>query len=198
MDRRSARELGANRDKEGIPALHFSSDAQEFYNEWRDELEHRCQSKELEKTPAFGAHIGKYRSLMPSLALVFHLLDMVANGKASGPVSLEATELAAAWCEFLELHARKIYAQELTPGISAAYTLAQKIESGEVHHGDSVRDIYSKHHWGELTSAGEVTAALAILEASGWVKVETTLTTGRPSDYVLIHPDLRGSDGRRI
>jgi len=190
LDKRTASELAANCEGEGIPTLRFAPDAQELFNQWRDELEHRCRSKELEKTPAFSAHIGKYRSLMPSLALVFHLLDVAANREAPGPVTLQAAELAAAWCDFLEAHARKIYAQELSPGVSAAHTLAQKIESGEVNHGDSIREIY-RHHWGELTSVGEVTRALAILETAGWVRVEDILTGGRSSDQVLIHPDLR-------
>ena len=39
-------------------------------------------------------------------------------------VSLNAAELAAGWCDFLERHARKVYASELYPGIEAAHALA--------------------------------------------------------------------------
>ena len=102
-----------------------------------------------------------------------------------------ASRTKAEWCDFLEQHARKLYAQELFPGRSSARVLAQKIEAGKVLHGDLVRDIYANHHWAELKTASEVTAALEILESFGWVRIETVSTPGRPSERVLLHPDLR-------
>jgi len=66
----------------------------------------------MESTPAFESHIAKYRSLMPALALVFHLIAVVA-GDDPAPVSLKAAKLAATWCEFLEKHAKKIYAPRI-------------------------------------------------------------------------------------
>ena len=39
------------------------------------------------------------------------------------------------WCEFLEAHARKLYAIELHAGASAAHALAAKIEAGAVVDG---------------------------------------------------------------
>ena len=51
----------------------------------------------------------KYRSLMPSLALISSLIDAVTGGPR-GPVSRAAAEQAIAWCGYLEAHARRIYA----------------------------------------------------------------------------------------
>ncbi len=48
-------------------------------DEWRDELEHRLRSDELDHAPAFASHLAKYRSLMPELALIFHLIDVAAG-----------------------------------------------------------------------------------------------------------------------
>src|SRR5437868_1417108 len=62
--------------EDGSPYLRFDAEAQEMYDDWRNRLEHRLRSKELATAPAFEAHVAKYRSLMPSLALVFHLLDL--------------------------------------------------------------------------------------------------------------------------
>ena len=43
------------------------------------------------------SHGAKYRSLLPSLALIVHLIDSVEAGTA-GPVSRAAAERAVAWC----------------------------------------------------------------------------------------------------
>jgi Protein of unknown function (DUF3987) len=47
--------------------------------------------------PAIEAHLAKYRSLIPSLALLIHLADGGQN-----PVGVEAIERACAWGEYLE------------------------------------------------------------------------------------------------
>ena len=56
------------------------------------------------------SHVAKYRSLMPSLALIGHLIDGVAGGP-TGPVSGGAAARAVAWCEYLQGHARRLYAE---------------------------------------------------------------------------------------
>ena len=110
-------------DGSDIPLLRFSPDAQTLFDDCRNELENRLRTDELADTPAFESHLSKYRSLMPSLALLFHLVDVVDPSGTFGtkvldrsgpiptdkfpPVALDAARLAAAWCEFLEAHARK-------------------------------------------------------------------------------------------
>jgi hypothetical protein len=71
--------------EESIPYLRFSPKAQELFDAWRAGLETRLRSKELASTPAFEAHIAKYRSLMPSLALIFHLLALSEGQPGSQP-----------------------------------------------------------------------------------------------------------------
>ena len=169
-----------------IPAIRFSHEAQQLFDQWRTELEHRVRSTELESAPAFEAHISKYRSLMPSLALLFHLIE-VADGASPGPVSLSAAQLSATWCDFLEAHARKVYAVELYPGMEGAYLLARKIEQGAIRDGDSVRAIYN-HHWSGLDTPGQVNSALETLREAGWVRVDDLETGGGRSQIVRIHP----------
>ncbi len=173
-----------------IPILRFAPDAQRLYDAWRDELEERLRSDALAATPAFEAHLAKYRSLMPSLALLFHLIDWAAAGEG-GPVSLAAAKLAAAWCEYLEAHASKVYSAELTPGVDAAHALASKIKAHDIADGVTVRDIY-RRHWKGLSAPNTVKAALDVLEAAGWVRVEDAATEGRPSEIVRLHPELGG------
>ena len=61
-------------DGNKIPYLRFSPDAQKLFKDWIFELENRLRNND--ETPAVQEHLGKYRSLMPSLALIFHLLDV--------------------------------------------------------------------------------------------------------------------------
>ena len=58
---------------------HFAPDAQELFIEWLAELEARLRSGELH--PALISHLSKYRSLMPSLALLFEMADAVGGGE---------------------------------------------------------------------------------------------------------------------
>lgn len=182
--------IGATVDDGPIPYLRFAPAAQEVYDTWRDDLERRLRSDELAAFPAFESHIAKYRSLMPSLALLFHLVTAV-DTHMTGPVSEDATRLAAAWCEYLELHARKVYHAELAGDVAAAHMLAAKIAAGLVVDKQPVRDIYLAN-WRGLDTADQVYAALAFLATHSWVRVETITTGGRPSKIVRLHPDLRG------
>lgn len=181
---------GATCEEGSIPYLRFAPDAQQLYDQWRDELEHRLRSNELASTPAFESHLAKYRSLMPALALLFHLLDIVSQ-RETGGVSLASARRAAAWCEFLELHARKVYHPEVNAGVDAAHALVKKIASGAVIDGHPVRDIY-RAQWSGLATSDRVYAALDLLSDLGWLRLETRATNGRPSEVVRLHPDLGG------
>ena len=85
--------------------------------------------------PALIAHFAKYRSLMPSLALIFHLFDLVARNEQPNErtaVSFDATQTAAAWCELLAAHARRIYSIATRPETAKAKTVLQKIKTGKL------------------------------------------------------------------
>jgi hypothetical protein len=181
-------------DRRGIPYMRFSEQAQEVADAWREALESRLRGNELKEYPAFESHLAKYRSLMPSLALLIHLVN-IAGGEGHGPVSLNATCMAMLWCDFLEAHAQKIYAEELRPGMIAAHLLAEKIRSRKVADGQSVRSIY-EHHWSGLRTAHEVNAALDFLSGLNWVRVSPESTGGRPSEIIRIHPALQS--GRNL
>jgi putative DNA primase/helicase len=181
--------LGLTPSEDGSPALRFTPDAQDLFDTWRDELERRLRSSELDHKPAFESHLSKYRSLMPSLALLFHLVDVV-DGKAEGAVSLEAAQLAAAWCDFLEAHALKLYAPEISAHIKAARDLAAKIDEGEVKDGATVRDIY-RAGWEGLSDRNVVMAGLEVLAENNWLRVEDKSTGGRPTLVIRLHPELR-------
>lgn len=131
---------------------------------------------------------------MPSLALLFHLVD-VAHGEnvlVRYEVSLQAAKLAAAWCEFLEMHARRVYGAVLQGNVHSAHALLDHIKRGEVHDGDSIRSIY-RRQWSQLRTPDLVGDAFTLLEQHGCVRVETVKTEGRPTEVIRIHPELCSS-----
>ena len=89
-------------DDSGLPFVNFALEAQQFFDDWYSQLQTRVRSGEL--TDVMAAHLAKYGSLMPSLALIFHFVSQ-CHGVIIGDVSLDAAEMAAAWCELLEAHA---------------------------------------------------------------------------------------------
>ena len=101
--------------------------------------------------------------------------------------------MAAAWCDYLEQHARKVYASELRPDLDSASTLADKIRNGSVQDGAAVREIY-RHEWDGLATYTNVEQALKVLESYNWVRFETRVSGssgGRPSSIIRLHPSLR-------
>ena len=192
LDNLRAADLGAVQNDPGtVPYLCFDAEALAVFDTWRDELEARIRGEELQRTPAFASHLAKYRSLMPSLALLFHLIEIV-GGPTSNHVGIPASaaRLAAAWTEYLEAHARKVYRRELTGDIEGARLLAAKIEAGDVRDGQSVRDLY-RPHWGGLKTPDAVWPALEILEGLGWLRVGEVKTGGRPTYTINLHPELK-------
>lgn len=179
-----------------LPFLRFAPLAQGLFLEWRRDLERKLGSEAIRNAPAFAAHLAKYRSLFGKLALVIHLAA-VADGERPGPVSLEAAQLAAAWTEYLEAHARKVYASELAGDRAAAAALAAKIQLGKIPDGMVVRAI-AERDWAGLRTAGAVFAGAEILEEMGWLRVLETIPGdkgGRPSAFLRLHPDFRKRAG---
>lgn len=89
-------------DHNAIPFLRFDSESQVAFNDWLGDLERSLRSGEL--PAAFEAVLAKYRSLVPSLALLIHLAD---GGR--GPVPVSALDRAVGWARYLFMHARRIY-----------------------------------------------------------------------------------------
>lgn len=188
LDRMDFTAYGARLDEgERIPYLRFTDGAQGLFNEWLTELE-RVKLRR-DDPPALLEHLSKYRSLMPSLALIIHLID-VAAGKTEGNVSLKAAEMAAAWCDYLESHSRRIYALVGDVGQRAAAELAKKIKAGALEDGFTVRDIYRKQ-WHLLNKKEVVQEACAELVEACWLKQVAIEIPGRqPKIAYRINPKI--------
>lgn len=189
------RKLELQEDKPTL--VFFDDEAQEEYNHWHDRLEDKVRGIELGNFPHFHSHMSKYRSLAPSLALIFHLVRLAHEdfqGWASiPPITLESLHLALDWCEFLEAHARKIYSAELHHEAVAAQQLAARIKDKQVNDGMTVRDMKRKG-WSGLTGES-LDLALLELEKHNWLKVVTVdppKQGGRASEVVRLNPALEG------
>jgi len=162
-----------------IPYLRFDPEAQELFTEWRSELEHRLRRNE--EHPAIEAHLAKYRSLVPSVALLIHLAEGHRN-----PIGVPALERACAWAEYLESHARRIYSRGLAPDYAAARALAAKILKGDLPREFALRDVY-RPQWTALTTREEAAKAVEVLVDLHWLREVKEETGGRPSLKYLVN-----------
>lgn len=173
--------------------LRFGGDGQDLFFEWWTELEAKVRSGTLH--PSLTAHLSKFRSLMPSLAGLYELADRAAVGyQLDGDlvVSLDHARQAAALCEYLESHARRVYSCVVSPEMHAAHELARHVRAGDLAATFSTRDVYQRG-WSGLDTPGRARAALDILEGSGWLRrrKEELSGGGRPSEVWDINPRLK-------
>jgi hypothetical protein len=162
------------------PILRFNGEAQALFDVWRQDLEVRLRSDT--EHPMLKAHLAKYRSLVPSLALVIHLAE-----RDAGPVELLALERAITWAEYLESHARRIYAPAISPDMDAARALAKRIKAGDVGGRFGLRDVYNCG-WSGLSTRDEVAAAVGVLVDYDWLRAFEESTPGRTRTVYRVHP----------
>ena len=177
---------------DGLPYLRFSAEAQQVFDTWRTELERRLRADD--DHPVVISHLAKYRSLMPSLALLLHVIDCV-DRRTGGPVSAEAARKAIAWCMYLEAHARRVYQSLTAASVTAATVLAAKLRAREVPTPFRVRTVRLKG-WAGLTDGETIELGLELLEELGWVRrvdVKPSVRGGRPTVEYLVNPAVMAS-----
>lgn len=167
-----------------IPYFRFSSEAQELFSQWRATLEReKLRQGEPE---VIEARLSKYRSLIPSLALLCHLAD-----GGTGPVDEMAMIRASAWSDYLESHARRVFADALAPDVVPSTALAHRILAEELGTVFTPRDVY-RMCWQHLDRQS-TEKAIEYLEDLDWLLVETRKTGGRPSAICKVNPKLRAN-----
>ena len=128
---------------------------------------------------------------MPSLALLIHLAD-----EGRGQVGETALIRACAWGEYLESHARRIYAPVLSPAASSAHALSHRLKSGDLGKIFTLREVYRKH-WLGLTTREEAQEAVDVLEELNWLREVQEKTEGRWAARYDVNPKLlEGDDGK--
>ncbi|MVM31176.1 DUF3987 domain-containing protein [Spirosoma sp. HMF4905] len=177
-----------------LPYTRFEAQAQQVFKEWLTEWETQVLPNE---TGLLLEHFTKYRSLMPSLALIFHVVNCESNpvevpGSQKRLVSIDAARMAVKWCEYLQSHARRVYGLLDTVSAVAAKDLLKHLKAGDLKNGFKVREVRQKG-WAGLTTADAVDSALSELITRNWLKeiIPPTPANGRPeAPHYLIHPQL--------
>lgn len=174
------------KEGEEKPFLRFAEEAQEVFKAWLTELQTEKLTNEDEH-PVLLEHLAKYRSLMPSLALTFYLIEVAGNGDTPLEVNKRAASRAVKWCDYLESHARRIYSLAIDAKQSSAARLAKKIEAGHLGMEFKLRDVQAKK-WGLLTKKEIIQEAIDHLIDKDWLRevVPATgnTTGGRPETAI--------------
>ena len=164
--------------------FHFDDAAQEVFIEWCSDL-HQSRIAD-EQNPLMRQHLGKYEKLFCAVALILHL----AEGRI-GPVQRDSALRAAAWCDYLERHARRIYGLVESSKVATAAMLGRRLAEGKLVDGFTARDVVRKG-WSGITASMHAETALLILEEHGWVvSADTEDQPGRPTTRYYINPLTR-------
>lgn len=174
-------------ESDGIPYLHFDNNAQAIFIQWLTKLETRLRSGA--DHPAIVSHLSKYRKLVPSLALINHLVDHHDGSKKM--VSAESLERAINFSEYLETHARRIYSHGTQPEVDSAKAVLAKLKAGKLSSPFSSRDIYRKC-WAGIDTAKKAQMAIDVLLDYGRLKKEKNYSKGRPTvEYQWIEVEVK-------
>jgi len=176
--------FGAQQEEgDTVPWLRFDPEAQDLFNGWRARLEFRLREEDLH--PAMESHLAKFRSLVPSLALLAHLTDATEGGPVGAPALLRAL----AWSEYLESHARRIYAPALSPELFVALELAKRLP--HLPEPFTAKDVY-RRHWRGLDMEGTRNAIQVLMDFNHLREMPEELPAiGRPTVRYEVHPALR-------
>jgi hypothetical protein len=111
--------------------------------------------------------------------LYLRLSYMAANG-IRGPVTKQAALRAAAWCEFLEAHARRCYGLLKDDGLRAAQALANQLEHGALEDGFTLRDV-------RRVASPSTTTPLR-QHSTGWRMKDSAMSRGQAVDATRLCP----------
>lgn len=171
----------------------FDADAQAIFVQWLCDWQKNVLPNE---SGLMLEHLTKYQSLMPSLALIFHVVNCMGLPPVQNDekrlVSLDAAQMAIEWCNYLRSHAQRIYGLLDTQQTESALSLLRQLKVGRLEDGFKARDVLRKG-WTNLTSLDSVDSALAELIAHRCLEEvqPKPSTTGRPeAPHYLINPHI--------
>lgn len=165
---------------EDRPALRFADDAQGTFFEWFTELNTKARAGNI--PDALQSHLLKMPPSIASIALIFHLLE--GEGPAVGRAS---TLRALEWADYLESHARRLYALGETATANAARLIQTRRK--DLPDRFTARDVQRKG-WAGLADREAVSDALALLTDLHWLGETEERTGGRPTKVYVWSPLL--------
>jgi putative DNA primase/helicase len=170
----------------------FSAAAQERFGAWRREVEQKIRGGDLE--PAVESHLAKGRSLLPKLALLFHL----AEGGGQEEIALVEADRAGRFCAYLESHTRRVYGCMASRPLQVAAALGQKLRQGKLSNGFRVSDVYLQG-WPGLDTEERARVALRVLVDAGWVRLRRVAVDGEiggAGEQYMVNPRIYGDSAR--
>ena len=188
--------------KEEQLEFHFAKgEAQETFNQWYDDLSARIAA---EPTTHMRIHLAKYAGLMPILAGLFQLADIVAaynehsklgDAPLSGSreIDVEHAKQAITTVNWLESHARRIYSCIKSPFRVSMESLAKHLCDGDLEDGFTVRDV-RLNNWKHLGENAEIEDAVTGFEELDWLRQRAPKSNpkgGRPTKVWDINPALK-------
>lgn len=174
---------------EDIPAINFDSEAQKLFYEWITELETELHGNELH--PVMESHLTKYRSLIPSLALIIHIADLAEHEQFNlVNVSKPALIKAMQWGEYLITHAQRIYGIGINSENTAARLILKKIKEGKLVDGFTAREL-RRNGWAGLSDVDRVKESLQLLEDCNYLHAEKIEGANRHTVKYFINPVVK-------
>lgn len=167
-------------NKHGSRLLHFDAPAQVVFNHWYVANENLLRKDSL--GPAEQSHFAKYRSLVPGLALLFHLLE-----NHEGGVCKECLSGALKYAAYLKSHAQRVYGAVHGVDGASAHALAEKILKGKLQSGFTLRSFHTKG-WRDLSTPEMAKNGADQLVELGWLKERTVATGGRGTVAYEVNP----------
>lgn len=181
FDKLKPGDIGNQGLSDSVPYVRFTEEAQSLFDKWRCELEKAVRSDEYPE--ALQSHFAKYRSLIPSLALIDHVAT-----SDEPEVSITSLRTAIVWGEYLKSHALRIYGVAADPEATVANLIAKKINEGKLDETVTARKI-KQSGWTGLSDTEEIKAGLEYLAESNWLRAtKTKPKIGRPSLSYEINP----------
>ena len=174
--------------EEEAPFVRFTAAAQSVWmgaHEWCMGL-----ARSKDEHPVLRSHFSKYPKLLAALALLFHGLRL-ADGHAIEAVEKDSIDLAWAWAQYLEGHARRVYQLALDQGETAARLIGEKLREQRLPNPFSVREVQRKQ-WTGLQARADIVAGLDVLEECNWVRSEPRASgkPGHPSSRFWVNPKV--------
>jgi hypothetical protein len=169
----------------GSQLLHFSASTQQTFNEWYVQNENMLINGNLDS--ARQSHFAKYRSLVPALALLYHLLD----GHA-GPVCEDCLNRSVLFSNYLKHHANRVYASVSGRDSAAVRLLAERLLVHQLPDGFTCRTL-TLRGWSGLGTKEQAQDAIDSLVEYGWLTETVINGVGRPTIQYSLHPEASAS-----
>ena len=164
----------------GSQLLHFSAMAQQTFNAWYVQNENMLINGNLDS--ARQSHFAKYRSLVPALALLFHLLD-----GHTGTVCEDCLNRSVMFSNYLKHHANRVYASVSGRDAAAVRLLAERLLDNQLPDSFTCRSL-TLRGWSGLGTKEQAQDAIDALVEYGWL-IETAVNgVGRPTVQYSLHP----------